>query len=60
MVRALSSSVSPTMFGDNFQIYSVQITGKCICETPTPWHDLIISPPYVEKLFWEKKVSLIL
>ena len=42
------------MAGKNFQIYSVQIIGKCICETPPPLprppplppplHDLIISP----------------
>ena len=33
------------MVGGNFEIYSVQITGKCICETfPPPLHDLIIRP----------------
>ena len=33
------------MAGENSQIYSVQITGKCICETfPPPLHDLIIGP----------------
>ena len=31
--QGLFSSVSLTMAGENFQIYSVQITGKCICET---------------------------
>ena len=34
MVRAFSSGVYPNMFGENFQIYSVQITEKCICQTP--------------------------
>ena len=33
MVRALTSSEYPTMNGENFQIYNVQITGKCIYET---------------------------
>ena len=58
------------MAGENFQIYTVQITGKCICETfPPSLHDLIIRPhvkqsphkfaqkslfPH-EKLFKEKK-----
>ena len=33
------------MIGQNSQIYSVQITEKCICEIfPAPLHDLIISP----------------
>ena len=33
------------MVGENFQIYSVQITGKCICETfPPSLHDQIIRP----------------
>ena len=32
MVRALSSSEYHTI-GANFQIYSVHITGKCICKT---------------------------
>ena len=33
------------MAGENFQIYTVQITGKCICETfPPSLHDLIIRP----------------
>ena len=34
------------MAGKNFQIYSVQITGKWICKTftPLPFIDLIISP----------------
>ena len=41
----LFSSVSPTMARANFQIYTVQITGKCICETfPSLLHDLIIRP----------------
>ena len=45
MVRALSTSVYPIMVGENFQIYSVQITGKCICETfPPSLHDQIIRP----------------
>ena len=26
-----------TMLGENFWVYSVQITRKCICETPTPF-----------------------
>ena len=30
MVRSLSSSEYSTMFGGNFQIYNVQITGICI------------------------------
>ena len=31
------------MASENFQIYTVQITGKCICETfPPSLHDLII------------------
>ena len=30
-------------FKENSQIYSVHITGKCICETPLPLYDLIIS-----------------
>ena len=39
------SSVSLTMVGEKFQIYSVQITGKCICETfPPPLYVLIIRP----------------
>ena len=52
MVRALSSSEYPTMAWKDFQIYGVQITGKCIFEThplpppPSSWHDLIISPPW--------------
>ena len=25
--------VHPTMVGENFQIYDVQITGKCICKS---------------------------
>ena len=34
------------MAGENFQIYSLQITGKCLCETfPPPLHDLTIRPP---------------
>ena len=33
------------MAGENLQIYSVHVTGKCICETfPPSLHDLIISP----------------
>ena len=37
MVRALSSSEYPTMAWKDFQIYGVQITGKCIFEThPLP------------------------
>ena len=33
------------MTGEIYQIYSVQITGKCICETfPPPLRELIISP----------------
>ena len=35
----------PTMARANFQIYTAQITGKCICETfPPLLHDLIIRP----------------
>ena len=37
------------MAGEIFQIYTVQITGKCICETfPPSLHDLIIRP-YVKQ-----------
>ena len=37
------SRMSTTMAGENFQIYTVQITGKWICETfPPSLHDLII------------------
>ena len=37
--------MSPTTGGENFQIYTVQITEKCICETfPPSLHDLIIRP----------------
>ena len=33
------------MTGKKFQIYSIQSTGKCFCETfPPPLHYLIISP----------------
>ena len=33
------------MARENFQIYAVQVTGKCICETfPPSFHDLIIRP----------------
>ena len=40
----LFSRMSTTMPGENFQIYTVQITGKWICETfPPSLHDLIIS-----------------
>ena len=31
------------MIEKNVQIYSAQITGKCICDIPHTWHDLIIS-----------------
>ena len=34
--KGLFSSVSPTMAGGKFQIYSVQINGKCFYETLTP------------------------
>ena len=56
------------MTGENFHIYCVYITGKCIRETflPTwPWYDLIISPhvkQFVQKVcspmqsFFKKKV----
>ena len=69
MIRALPSSEYPSMVGENFQIYIVQITGKCFHKTPhRPWHDLIIRLPYRttphkfakkglsphEKLFWIK------
>ena len=40
---ALSSSVYLTTVAENFQIYSVQITRKCICQTfPSCRHDLSI------------------
>ena len=33
------------MARENFQIYSVQVIGKCICETFfLSFHDLIINP----------------
>ena len=41
----LFSSVLPAMAVEHFQIYSVQITGKCICETfhfSSPLHLIII------------------
>ena len=50
MVGALSSSEYPTMVAVKFQLCSVQITGKCICEVKKlssphhPWRDLIIRP----------------
>ena len=68
MVTTLYSSKHQTVVGENFEICSVQITAKCIDETPPlPWHDLIIIP-YVEyphqftpkslspheKFFWEE------
>ena len=33
MIMALFSSEYPTMIGEKYQIYNVQITGKCIYET---------------------------
>ena len=37
--------MSPTMDGENFQIHTVQITGKCICETfPPSLHDMVTRP----------------
>ena len=46
----LFSSVSSTMAGKIFQIYTVQITGKCIWESFSPsLYDLIIRP-YVKQL----------
>ena len=45
MDRALPSSEYSTMFGKSFQIYSVRVLENEFCETPPPWHDLIISPP---------------
>ena len=54
------------MAGENFQIYTVQVTQKCICETfPPSFHDLIIRPhvkqpfPYTfpqESLFPHEKL----
>ena len=69
LVRALSSSVYPMMVVENFQIYSVQITGKCICETFPLSFGMIGSlvpiqdtprPPQVCKKGWSphKKVFL--
>ena len=34
---ALTSSEDSNLTGKNFQIYSVQITGKCISEIPNPY-----------------------
>ena len=64
--------VSHTMTGEDFQIYSVQVTRKCICKTfPLPYHDLIISPHVKQppkfypknfilsyKAFFKKKVPI--
>ena len=36
-------NISHTMVGEHFQIYRVQIIGKCICET-LPGDDMIINP----------------
>ena len=45
MVWDLSSSEYSTMVGKNFQIYSVQIIGKCIWWNSIHlWDNLIISP----------------
>ena len=46
LVRAFSSSLYPSIIGENVQIYSLQITGKCFCQPSTShsWHDLIVSP----------------
>ena len=35
--------ISHTMVGEHFQIYRIQIIGKCICET-LPGDDMIINP----------------
>ena len=49
--KDLFSSVSPTMAGENFQIYTIQITGKRIFETlPPSLHDLIIRPHVKQSL----------
>ena len=37
-------SVYPTMFGENFQIYAVQITGKCIVSQKTKSRHLHLYP----------------
>ena len=44
--------VYPTMLEENFQIYGVQITGKCICQSNiyyTPWQ--ITNFPPKEQIF---------
>ena len=43
----LHANIQPD--GENFQIYSVKITGKCISVTLLlpPWHDLLTSFSYV-------------
>ena len=41
----LFSRMPPTMAGEKLQTYTVQITGKCVCENfPRSLHDLIIRP----------------
>ena len=37
--------VYPTFAGENFQIYGVQITGKCIFESKNWIHSLLMMPP---------------
>ena len=43
----ISETKHDTLFETNFRIYTVQITGKCICETP-PLFALLV-PPHVEQ-----------
>ena len=39
----MSETKHDTLFETNFRIYTVQITGKCICETP-PLFALLVPP----------------
>ena len=63
MVRTFFSTLCSSNIGENIQIYSLQITRKCICVPflPVGMIDLIISPlcrysPNChEKLFLKKK-----
>ena len=56
------------MARENCQIYTIQITGKCICETCSPsLHDLILDPikntrppPIPHKFLIEKRPPILL
>ena len=59
MIRAFSSSLYPSIIGENFQIYSLHITGKCIC-LPAPlicmiW-SLVSCVEFIKELFLKKFV----